>query len=179
MKPTIALAAAALAGAMATAAIAQPPAAAAARPNVIVEYPAKVKLTVTTPAWKDGADIPYENTQYRTNTFPGLEWTKGPKGTQSYALIRQPTDAAIRGAPILHWTLYNIPASVTKLPVGMKPDEKPGGSSYGPNYMGNARPYLGPRTPPGNKHHYHLQILALDTVLQADTNITYDQMTAQ
>jgi para-nitrobenzyl esterase len=166
--------------AAATAALAQPPAAAGpARPNVIVEYPAKAKLTVTTPAWKDGADIPYENTQYRTNTFPGLEWTKGPKGTQSYALIMQDTDGVMRGAPILHWTLYNIPASVTKLPVGMTPDGKPGGSSYGPNYQGNAKPYLGPRTPAGPKHHYHLQILALDTVLQADTQITYDQMTAQ
>jgi para-nitrobenzyl esterase len=178
---TLTLAAVAVLGlAAASAALAQPPAAATpARPNAIVEFPGKTKLTVTTPAWKDGADIPYENTQYRTNTFPGLEWTKGPKGTQSYALIMQDTDGVMRGAPILHWTLYNIPASVTKLPVGMTPTANPGGSSYGPNYQGNAKPYLGPRTPPGAKHHYHLQILALDTVLQADSAITYDQMANQ
>src|ERR1700761_2810885 len=138
-KLTLAAGAAVLGLAAAASALAQqPPAAGPARPNVIVEYPAKngAKLTVTTPAWKDGGDIPYENTQYRTNTFPGLKWTKGPKETQSYALIMQDTDGVIRGAPILHWTLYNIPASVTKLPAGMTPDGKPAGSSYGPNYRG-------------------------------------------
>jgi Raf kinase inhibitor-like YbhB/YbcL family protein len=176
----------ALVAAIAAPAVAQTPApnpalvAAQAR-QALVELVTKdaKKLTVSTPAWKDGADIPYENTQYRTNTFPGLTWTKGPKGTLSYALIMQDTDGQMRGAPILHWTLYNIPSSVTKLEPGMKPDGNPGGSSYGPNYQGNAKPYLGPRTPAGPKHHYHLQILALDTVIQADSAITYDQLAAQ
>jgi para-nitrobenzyl esterase len=177
MKIMTSIAAAALMGlAASSVALAQAP---SPRPNAIVEFPGKTKLTVTTSGWKDGGDIPFENTQYRSNTFPGLEWTKGPKGTQSYALIMQDTDGVMRGAPILHWTLYNIPASVTKLPVGMTPDGKPAGSSYGPNYRGNAQAYLGPRTPPGPKHHYHLQILALDTVLQADSAITYDAMADQ
>ena len=79
-------------------AFAQAPAA-PSRPNALVEFPAKssAKLTVTTPAWTDGGDIPFENTQYRGNTFPGLEWTKGPKGTQSYALIMQDTDGVRQG----------------------------------------------------------------------------------
>ena len=47
------------------------------------------KLTVTSPAFKDGADIPYENTQYRGNIFPGITWSKGPGGTRSYALVVQ------------------------------------------------------------------------------------------
>jgi hypothetical protein len=44
-------------------AFAQAPAAPAApsRPNALVEFPAKgsAKLTVTTPAWTDGGDIPF------------------------------------------------------------------------------------------------------------------------
>ena len=40
--------------------------------------PAKAKLTVTTPGFKEGEQIPFEYTQYRTNIFPGLSWTKGP-----------------------------------------------------------------------------------------------------
>jgi Raf kinase inhibitor-like YbhB/YbcL family protein len=179
MKTKTLLVTALLGLAAASAALAQAPAAGPARPNAIVEFPGATKLTVTTPAWKDGGDIPFENTQYRGNTFPGLEWNKGPKGTQSYALIMQDTDGVRQGAPILHWTLYNIPASVTKLAPGMQPTGNPGGSSYGPNYQGNAKPYLGPRTPAGPKHHYHLQILALDTVLQADSGITYDGLTSQ
>jgi hypothetical protein len=56
--------------------------------------PAKngAKLTITTPAFKDGSDIPFENTQYKGNAFPGLSWTAGPSGTKSYTIIMQDTD---------------------------------------------------------------------------------------
>ena len=47
------------------------------------------ELTVASPAFKEGPDIPYENTQCRGNTSPGLPWTKGPRGTLSYAVIVQ------------------------------------------------------------------------------------------
>ena len=126
------------------------------------------KLTVTTPGWKEGADIDFKYTQYHGNAFPGLEWTKGPAATKSYAIIMQDTDLVMRGSPILHWSVVNIPATVTKLPAGMKPEEIPAGSIYGPNYQGAGKPYLGPRTPPGPKHRYHIQVLAIDTQLPAD-----------
>src|ERR1700755_1271048 len=109
--------------------------------------PAKAKLTVTTPGFQNGEQIPFEFTQYRTNTFPGLSWTKGPAATKSYVLIMQDNTLILRGAPILHWTLFNIPASVTKLDAGMAPTGNPAGSSYGPNYKGASQPYTGPRTP--------------------------------
>jgi para-nitrobenzyl esterase len=135
-----------------------------------VTLPAKdgAKLTVTTPGWKDGADIDFKYTQYQGNNFPGLDWTAGPAGTKSYAIIMQDTDFVARGSPILHWSVVNIPATVTKLPAGMKPEEIPAGSIYGPNYQGAGKPYLGPRTPPGPKHRYHIQVLALDATLPAD-----------
>jgi para-nitrobenzyl esterase len=135
-----------------------------------VTLPAKdgAKLTVTTPGWKDGGDIDFKYTQYQGNSFPGLEWTAGPAGTKSYAIIMQDTDLVMRGSPILHWSVVNIPATVTKLPAGMKPEEIPAGAIYGPNYQGAGKPYLGPRTPPGPKHRYHMQVLALDTTLPAD-----------
>jgi para-nitrobenzyl esterase len=160
-------------------AIAQP-AASPGRPNALVEFPSKgsAKLAVTTPAWKDGGDIPYENTQYRGNVFPGLAWTAGPSGTKSYVVIMQDTGAIVRGAPILHWTLYDIPASVTKLDAGMAPTGNPPGSSYGPNIRAAAQPYMGPRTPPGPKHPYHLQVFALDTTIAADPAMTYDGLTS-
>ena len=156
------------------------PAGAPARPNALIEFPATsgAKLTVTTPAWTDSGDIPYENTQYRGNVFPGLAWTPGPSGTQSYVVIMQDTGAIVRGAPILHWTLYNIPASVTKLDAGMPATGNPPGSSYGPNIRAAAQPYMGPRTPPGPKHPYHLQLFALDTSIPAKADITYDELTA-
>jgi para-nitrobenzyl esterase len=177
MKPII-LAVPALIAMAVLPAIAQP-AAAPARPNALVEFPAKgnAKLTVTTPAWKDGGDIPYENTQYRGNVFPGLAWSSGPGGTKSYVVIMQDTGAIVRGAPILHWTLYNIPANVTKLDAAMPATGNPPGSSYGPNIRASAQPYMGPRTPPGPKHPYHLQVFALDTTIAANPAITYDELT--
>ncbi len=126
------------------------------------------KLTVTSAGWANGADIAFRYTQYETNTFPGLTWTAGPAATKSYAIIMQDTDLVMRGSPILHWSVVNIPASVTKLAPGMTPEQIPAGSIYGPNYKGMTQPYLGPRTPPGAKHRYHMQVLALDTMLPAD-----------
>jgi len=149
------------------------------RPNALQEFPPKngAHLTVTSPAFPEGGDIPFENTQYRGNTFPGLAWTAGPADTKSYVVIMQDTDGQRNGMPILHWTMYNVPVSVTKLDPGMAATGNPQGSSYGPNVRGEAQPYMGPRTPPGPKHHYHLQVFALDTTLTADTAMNYDGLT--
>jgi para-nitrobenzyl esterase len=149
--------------------------------RALVTIPAKngAKLTVSTPAFANGGDIPFENTQYNGNVFPGLAWTPGPTGTKSYAIIMQDTDGSMRnsnGLPILHWTMGNVPASITKLDAGMS--TAPAGASYGPNARGANQPYMGPRTPPGPKHRYHIQVFALDTMLPADAFATYAAMTA-
>lgn len=142
----------------------------------LTNVPAKggAKLTVTSPAFKHMADIPFENTQYQANKFPGLEWTAGPAGTRSYVVIMQDTDAVVRNAPILHWTMVNI--SGTKLDAGMT--APPAGSSYGPNIRGAAQAYMGPRTPAGPKHRYHLQVFALDTTIPTEPALTYDALLA-
>jgi para-nitrobenzyl esterase len=149
------------------------------RPNALQEFPPKdgAHLSVSSPAFSDGADIPFENTQYRGNVFPGLAWTAGPQGTQSYAIIMQDPDAHRDGMPILHWTLYDIPTGVLKLDPAMPASSNPQGSHYGPNVRGSAQPYMGPRTPPGPKHHYHLQVFALDTSIPQNDAMTYDMMT--
>jgi para-nitrobenzyl esterase len=142
----------------------------------MVVLPAKggAKLTVSTPAWKPGGDIPFENTQYRGNVFPGLQWSAGPSGTQSYLIIMQDPDAMRNGAPILHWTMFNIPASVTKLDAGMT--APPAGAQYGPNIRGASQPYMGPHTPPGPKHRYHVQVFALGTTLALQSNASYGDL---
>lgn len=142
----------------------------------LTAIPAKgqAKLTVTSPAFKHMSDIPFENTQYQGNKFPGLEWTAGPAGTRSYVVIMQDTDAVVRGGPILHWTMFNIAG--TKLEPGMT--TAPAGATHGPNIRGANQPYMGPRTPAGPKHRYHLQVFALDTMLPADAGATLDSLTA-
>jgi len=133
-------------------------------------------LKVSSPAFANMADIPFENTQYRGNVFPGLTWSKGPKVTKSYVVIMQDTDIVVRGDAILHWTMFNIPASVTTL--APKMTAPPTGAIYGPNIRAANQAYMGPRTPAGPKHRYHLQIFALDTTLPADTATTWDALKA-
>ncbi|MEO6865924.1 MAG: YbhB/YbcL family Raf kinase inhibitor-like protein [Gemmatimonadaceae bacterium] len=117
-------------------------------------------LTVTSPAFTSRGDIPFENTQYRGNIFPGLAWSAGPAGTKAYVVVVQDGDAMSHGAPIFHWSMLNISASVTQLPAAMT--APPAGAEYGPNIRGAAQSYMGPHTPPGPRHRYHFQVFALD-----------------
>ncbi|MEP6619433.1 MAG: YbhB/YbcL family Raf kinase inhibitor-like protein [bacterium] len=145
--------------------------------KALTVLPAKgdAKLTVSTPAFAAGGDIPFENTQYKGNVFPGLAWSAGPSGTKAYVVILQDLDGVRNGMAILHWTMANVPAGVTKLDAGMS--APPADAQYGPNIRAAAQPYLGPRTPAGPKHRYHFQVFALDTPLSADVLATYPMMT--
>jgi para-nitrobenzyl esterase len=168
--------AATLALAAAGVALAQPAPPPAAPGLALTNFPAKdgKTLTVTSPAIQPGGDIPFENTQYRGNIFPGLAWTKGPHGTKSYVVILQDADVNFHGGPLLHWTMYDIPG--TKLDAGLTAPPK--GASFGPNVRGKSQAYMGPHTPPGAKHHYHFEVFALDQVIPADPALTYDALAA-
>jgi len=181
MKPLISVTAAALMAVAATPALQaqEPPAATEAGASMLamVNLPANggAKLTVTSPAFNAGSDIPFENTQYKGNVFPGLAWTKGPGSTKAYVVIMQDGDAIRNGAPIFHWSLVNVPAGVTRLDAGMA--APPAGAEYGPNIRGANQPYMGPHTPAGPKHRYHLQVFALDTTIPHDATASYDALT--
>jgi len=117
--------------------------------------------------YPEGADDPRAK-------FPGLEWTAGPAGTKSYVVIMQDTDVLRNGAPILHWSMVDIPATMTKLPAGMT--DAPAGTMHGPNMRGTMQPYMGPRTPAGPKHRYHIQVFALDASVGNESMQGYDVM---
>jgi para-nitrobenzyl esterase len=134
------------------------------------------KLTVTSPAFQDEGDIPFENTMYRGNVFPGLKWTHGPYGTRSFVVIMQDADVHFRGGPLLHWSMYAIPGGVSRLDAGMT--APPSGASFGPNVRGPNHAYMGPHTPPGPKHHYHFAVLALDRDIPVDPALSYDALAA-
>ena len=130
------------------------------------------RLTVTSPAFKTGDDLPWENTQYRGNIFPGLNWSKGPAGTKSYVVVTQGMLGGPTSGNSIHFVLLNVPASVTSLPKGLT--TPPAGAIYGPNVHGENSAYSGPHAHGPEKHDYHYQVLALDTVLPADPKITYE-----
>jgi para-nitrobenzyl esterase len=130
-------------------------------------------LKVSSPAFKDGGDIPIENTQYGRNVFPGLAWSKGPYGTRTFVVIMQDADVKVRGG-LLHWSMYDITGR--KLEAGMT--APPAGASFGPNMRGPNHAYMGPHTPAGVKHHYHFAVFALDETIPIDPALSYDALAA-
>jgi len=133
------------------------------------------KLLVTSPSFKAGTDIPYENTQYRGNVFPGLAWSEGPAGTRSYAVIIQGVSVGHAGAATsIHLTLFDLPVNITNLKAGM--DLAPAGSTYGPNVHGLNRPYAGPHTHTTARNGYHYQVFALDTMLQLPKDVEFEAL---
>ena len=140
-------AAASISGAQGAPAGTEPGAPLLAITKVPVKGAQQVMLTVTSPSFQPGTDIPMWATQWETNTFPGLTWTAGPDGTKSYVIIMQDPDAIDMGRPIVHWTAFNI--AETKLDSAMA--TAPAGVMYGPNIKGEAQAYAGPRTPEAGK----------------------------
>jgi para-nitrobenzyl esterase len=135
-------------------------------------------LTVTSPAFSDGGNIPVESTQYGANRFPGLRWTPGPRGTVSYAVIMQgdPRRDGGAGSTSIHFTAVNLPANTTSLPAGM--DALPAGASYGPNVHGLGKGYAGPHPHTPQLQPYHFQVFALDTSLAHDPSLTFEKAVA-
>jgi para-nitrobenzyl esterase len=135
------------------------------------------KLTVTSSAFKEGDDIPWEYTQYGSNTFPGLTWTDGPAGTHSYVLIVQGENPSSGGVVVsIHLTLFNLPAKLTALKMGMT--APPAGATNGENIHGFNQPYAGPHAHTAVKSIYHYQVFALDTVLDLGPSATFDTTVA-
>jgi Raf kinase inhibitor-like YbhB/YbcL family protein len=144
-------------------------------PNAInlPDLAGKAKLTVTSNEIKDGQLIPNDNSSWGKSMSPSVMWTKGPAGTKSYAVLMEDADAHTGNPdiPITHWLTFNIPATATSLPAGLPPQgtaARPAGQVDGANITtarGGKPGYFGPRTPAKATHHYHLEVLALDTVL--------------
>jgi Raf kinase inhibitor-like YbhB/YbcL family protein len=119
-------------------------------------------LTIT--GWADGTQIPPRFTQAAEQVSPELKWTNVPSGTQSFVVnMLDPDVSVMRGTETQpHWIVWNIPATATGLPEGMKPGaEQPDGirqiSATGPQYRGPGAAANGPL------HHYTFEVYALDT----------------
>ena len=74
-------------------------------------------MTLASSAWPDGSAIPAKYTQAGEDMSPPLQWNGAPDGVLSYVLVVHDADAAIGNGTddILHWLLWNSPATVTSL----------------------------------------------------------------
>lgn len=121
-------------------------------------------LTLESPAFAPGAEIPREYTCQGGDTSPELSWSGAPEGTKSFALIVHDPDVPDPAAPQrqwVHWVLYDLPATTHTLPKGAR--LAPQGARDGKNDWG--RPGYGGPCPPIGRHRYFHTLYALDTVL--------------
>jgi Raf kinase inhibitor-like YbhB/YbcL family protein len=123
-------------------------------------------MTLSTPAWSDGASIPPKYTQAREEFSPPLAWAGAPDSAASFVLVVHDVNAAIGGGndDLLHWLVWNIPGSARSLPEhvpegGQLADGSRQISATGPYYRGPGAPASGP------PHHYVFELFALDTVI--------------
>jgi Raf kinase inhibitor-like YbhB/YbcL family protein len=123
-------------------------------------------LTLTSPAFKPGAEIPVKYTCEGADTSPPLEWSGVPPRAKSLALIVDDPDAPDPKAPkmtYVHWVLYDIPPTTTRLAEGAAKGGLPPGTREGKNDWKRTG-YGGP-CPPIGRHRYFFKLYALDTEL--------------
>ena len=123
-------------------------------------------MTLTTPAWTDGGQIPAKYAQQGGEVSPPLSWSNVPETAASFVLVFHDLDAAAGPGTddALHWLVWNIPGSARSLPEGVPqganlPDGSRQISVTGPNYRGPGAPASGP------PHHYVFELFALDAML--------------
>lgn len=123
--------------------------------------PAKKKAPVppfvlSSPAFKNGAEIPVEYGCNGVNTNPTLKISGVPKGTRSLALIMDDPDAKqVVGKTWVHWTLWNIKPDTKEIPAGKVPK----GAVQGKTSF-DSTGYGGP-CPPSGTHRYFFKLFAL------------------
>src|SRR5262245_51550310 len=107
-------------------------------------------LTLSSPAFAAGAEIPKEYTCDGADRSPALGWSGAPANTRTFALIADDPDAPV--GTWVHWVVYDLPAAATQLPQGVPTAEAlPGGGTHGVNDFRRVG-YGGPCPPAGKPH---------------------------
>src|SRR5947208_5877704 len=142
--------------------------------------PAAPPMTLTTNGWPDGDDIPVKYTQAGEQVSPQLTWANAPANTQSFVVLMHDPDVTLNGTTDdqLHWLVWNIPGTATGLPEHVPQGSPlPDGSMQVSASPGNV--YRGPGAPAtGPKHHYTIEVYALDSKLDVQPAATWQETRA-
>jgi Raf kinase inhibitor-like YbhB/YbcL family protein len=126
-------------------------------------------MTLTSPSFEAGREIPQRHTCEGQDVSPALHWADLPAGTRSLALVVDDPDAPDPKAPKktwVHWVVYDIPATASGLPEGAAAGSLPSGARVAKNDFGGAK-WGGP-CPPIGRHRYFFKLYALDATLPPD-----------
>jgi len=123
-------------------------------------------MTLTSPAFVAGGEIPELFTCEGPDVSPALDWAGVPEGAKSLVLIVDDPDAPDPRAPKMtwvHWVLYNLPPTTQGLAQAVTPRDLPAGTRQGTNDWKRIG-YGGP-CPPIGRHRYFHKLYALDALL--------------
>jgi hypothetical protein len=123
-------------------------------------------MSLSSPAFAPGGEIPALFTCEGRDLSPALDWRGVPEAAQSLVLIVDDPDAPDPKAPRttwVHWVLYNLPPSARGLPQAVASKDLPAGTKQGTNDWKRSG-YGGP-CPPIGRHRYFHKLYALDVVL--------------
>jgi Raf kinase inhibitor-like YbhB/YbcL family protein len=127
-------------------------------------------LQLTSGAFESGKSIPAKFTGDGADVSPPLQWSAGPQGTKSFALICDDPDAP--AGTWVHWVLWNLPAGTKQLDEHVAKDATLlNGASQGTNDFKRTG-YDGPAPPRGKPHRYYFRIYALDRTLPLKAGAT-------
>jgi Raf kinase inhibitor-like YbhB/YbcL family protein len=147
-------------------------------PQMMLQGTPTPGFTLTAAGFKDGDTLPMENTcapsgDPNNGKSPVLSWTGAPSGARSFAIIEQDMDVPPPNGPVVHWLIYNIPATTTSLTAGLPQQESlPNGANQAVNSIRSIG-YIGSCPPPGAApHHYVFQLFALDNTVPVQPQST-------
>ncbi|QJW88661.1 YbhB/YbcL family Raf kinase inhibitor-like protein [Spirosoma taeanense] len=138
-------------------------------------------ITVSSRSFSAGGTMPVECTCKGREVSPGLTWEGNQAGTKAYVILTTDYDVPSPAFPVfnlIHWVIYNLPASVRSLPEAVSAEQvKLLGGKIGKNSAGDQK-YIGP-CPPFGRHAYVFRVYALDTPLSlADVPTKQDVLDA-
>ncbi len=124
--------------------------------RTVAQAPGTGPVTISSPAFTDGAPIPVQYTCKGANIAPPLTWS-APLGA---ALVVDDPDAV--GGLYVHWIVVGIPPG----PGSTADGQTPAGATSLPNSGGQAA-YTGPCPPAGTGvHHYRFTLYQLPATYQ-------------
>jgi Raf kinase inhibitor-like YbhB/YbcL family protein len=119
-------------------------------------------FTVTSTDVADGEPLSDDHAFAGGNTSPQLSWSGFPAETQAFVVTCYDPDAPIVSG-FYHWTLVNLPATVTELPTGAgTPERLDNGAFHVRNDFGTKN-FGGAAPPAGDQiHRYYFVVHAID-----------------
>ena len=120
-----------------------------------------MSLSLKSPSFSNGGEIPPQHTCEGPDEAPVLEWSGAPANTKSFVLIVDDPDAPDPKAPkmtYVHWVLYDMAPGTNRLEGKTPPGARDGLNDW------KRTGYGGP-CPPIGRHRYYFKLYALDAML--------------